>query len=88
MKNSTMPSQEPNKEPGAHSAPQSSHEQMVDAHALLLLLWDEASRPSLRWLREQTARRTIPFIKVGSRVWFLASDVERCLQEKWTVKRR
>lgn len=60
---------------------------MVDAHALLQLLWDEASRPSLRWIREQTARRTIPFVKLGSRVWFVPSEVKRYLQDKWGVKR-
>lgn len=63
-------------------------EKMVDANALLLLLWDEPSRPSLRWLREQQARRTIPFVKVGARVWFLPSEVRLCLRSKWTVKRK
>ncbi len=64
------------------------HEKLVDARTLLGLLWDEASRPSLRWLREQQARRTIPYIKLGARVWFRPSEVQRYLQQQWTVKQR
>jgi hypothetical protein len=63
-------------------------EKLVDAKTLLALLWDEASRPSLRWLREQQARRTIPYIKLGARVWFQPSEVQRHLQQKWTLKQR
>jgi len=58
------------------------HKKLVDAKALLCLLWEETSRPSLRWLREQQKRRTIPFIKVGARVWFQPSEVQHHLQEK------
>jgi hypothetical protein len=65
-----------------------NHEKLVDAATLLTLLWEQSSRPSLRWLREQQARRSIPFIKVGARVWFIPSEVERALKERWTVRRR
>jgi hypothetical protein len=75
---------------GQPVAPQALNEpeKLVDAKTLLSLLWDEASRPSLRWLRQQQARRTLPFLKLGARVWFSPSEVRRYLQEKWTVKRR
>jgi hypothetical protein len=63
-------------------------EKLVDAKTLLALLWDEPSRPSLRWLREQQARRTIPYIKLGARVWFQPSEVQRHLHQKWAVKQR
>jgi hypothetical protein len=63
-------------------------EQLVSAEGLLALLWEEKSRPSLRWLREQQARRTIPFIKIGARVWFWPSAVQEHLEEKWGRKRR
>lgn len=66
----------------------SQDEQLVDAKGLLTLLWDKSSRPSLRWLREQQARRTIPFIKIGARVWFQPSLVIVSLQDNWGVKRR
>ena len=36
---------------------------------------DGGKPPSLRWLREQQSRRTIPYIKVGARVWFRPSEV-------------
>jgi hypothetical protein len=42
----------------------------VDAPKLLELLFDEDSRPSLRWLREQQKNRTIPFCKIGRKVFF------------------
>ncbi len=87
MANETLRSeQESNNENVAQS--QRDQEQLVDATTLLALLWDQSSRPSLRWLREQQARRTIPYVKMGARVWFLPSEVKRYLKEKWTVRRR
>jgi hypothetical protein len=63
-------------------------ERLVDAKSLLRLLWDDDSRPSLRWLREQQARRAIPYVKIGARVWFRPSEVGRHIQDRWTLKRR
>ena len=63
-------------------------EKLVDAKTLIKLVWDDNSRPSLRWLREQQARRAIPFVKVGARVWFDPEEVRRCLAERWTVGKR
>jgi hypothetical protein len=33
---------------------------LVDASQLLEILWDEESRPSLRWLRDRQAERELP----------------------------
>ena len=42
----------------------------VDAPKLLEILFDEASRPSLRWLRDQQKARALPFAIIGRRVFF------------------
>lgn len=69
-------------------SPDSLNDRLVDAKTLLKMLWNEDSRPSLRWLRQQQAERTIPFVKLGARVWFDPMEVRRCLTERWTVGRR
>ena len=63
-------------------------DKLVDGTRLLTLLWDNDSRPSLRWLREQQARRAIPFIKIGARVWFRPDEVRQHLMAKWGIKKR
>jgi hypothetical protein len=42
----------------------------VDATKLLELLFDEACRPSLRWIRDQQKARSLPFAKIGRLVFF------------------
>ena len=42
----------------------------VDAEKLLEILFDEASRPSLRWLRDQQKARALPFAKIGRLCFF------------------
>jgi hypothetical protein len=42
----------------------------VDAEKLLEILFDEASRPSLRWIRDQQKARRLPFAKIGRLVFF------------------
>ena len=56
--------------------------QLVDAHKLLEVLFDESSRPSLRWLRQQQLRRTIPFVKLGRLVFFNPEAVRTALNSK------
>lgn len=42
----------------------------VDAEKLLEILFDEGSRPSLRWIRDQQKARRLPFAKIGRLVFF------------------
>jgi hypothetical protein len=42
----------------------------VDAEKLLEILFDEASRPSLRWMRDQQKAGRLPFAKIGRLVFF------------------
>ena len=55
-------------------------EQLVTAPRLLELLWDESSRPCLRWLREQEKRKAIPSIRRGRHVWFIPRAVMQAMQ--------
>ena len=59
----------------------------VDAPKLLEILFDEASRPSLRWLRDQQRNRTVPFCKIGRRVFFDPQIVKLHLDAKATVRK-
>ena len=62
---------------------------LLCAPALLKEIWpDEQSRPSLRWLRSQTAKRTIPYLKIGHRVFFNPVKVKRALDLRFTVDHR
>ena len=47
---------------------------LVDANGLLEALFDEQSRPSLRWLRQMQAQRKIPYVKIGHCVKKLGVD--------------
>jgi hypothetical protein len=73
------PNQPPNDEApvvaAAKPSPLDEMNQYVSAVRLLEILWDEASRPTLRWLRTQQKRQTIPFICVGRRIWFRPCQV-------------
>ena len=51
-----------------------NNSKLVDANGLLETLFDKNCRPSLRWVREQQKSKSIPFAKVGRRVFF---DPER-----------
>lgn len=60
---------------------------LVPGGVLLAALWpDEGTRPTLRWLRKMTATRSVPFVKMGNRVWFDAGRVRRHLDKKFTVE--
>lgn len=62
---------------------------LVTAPQLLVELWPNAeSRPSLRWLREQQKRRTLPFVKIGKSVFFDPLKVRTTLERKYTVQPR
>lgn len=52
---------------------------LVDAKALLITLFAESCRPSLRWLRTQQKRKTIPSIKIGRLVFYDPDAVRAAL---------
>jgi hypothetical protein len=59
---------------------------LVPGEVLLATLWpDEETRPTLRWLRKMTATRSLPFVRLGNRVWFDAPRVRQHLDRKFTV---
>jgi hypothetical protein len=59
----------------------------VPGEVLLATLWpDEESRPTLRWLRKMTATRSLPFVRLGNRVWFDVQRVRRHLDKTFTVE--
>ena len=64
----------------------STDERLVDAYGLLDALFDADCRPSLRWLRQRQADRSIPFKKIGHRVFFDVKEVRQALNEKLTVR--
>jgi len=60
---------------------------LVPGEVLLATLWpDDATRPTLRWLRKMTATRSVPFVRLGNRVWFDAPRVRQHLDRKFTVE--
>ena len=70
------------------SSPLAEMDHFVDGPRLLEILWEEASRPSLRWLRSQQKRRSKPFSRVGHRVWFIPNQVLKHMAEWQTLKPR
>ena len=58
---------------------------LVRAERLLELLFDDESRPSLRWLRQCQASRKIPYVKIGHLVRFNVENVRAALEEDCTV---
>ncbi len=66
--------------------PVSSDRKLVAAPGLLVALFAEDARPSLRWLRAQTAARAIPYIKIGGKVLFDVDEVRAALRRENTVR--
>jgi hypothetical protein len=60
-------------------------QRLLSAEELLEALFPETSRPSLRWLRTQQKRRSIPFIKIGHLVRFDPALVRAALNDRHTV---
>jgi len=61
---------------------------LVDAPRLLEALFDEASRPSLRWLRGQQKARAIPFVRCGRLIFFNIDAVRAALANNRTINAR
>jgi hypothetical protein len=62
--------------------------QLVRAERLLEILFDQESRPSLRWLRQMQAQRKIPYVKLGHLVRFNVDNVRKAIEEDCTVHSR
>ena len=61
--------------------------QYVTAIRLLEILFEEGSRPSMRWLRSLTAAKKVPFVKLSGKILFKVSEVESFLAAKGAVRR-
>jgi hypothetical protein len=72
----------------APAKPAEMDDRLVSAVELLRVIWTDDSRPSLRWLRQQQSRQSIPYLKIGARVWFRPSEVRRYFDAVWTSQRR
>jgi len=57
----------------------------VNGEQLLELLFEETSRPSLRWLRLQQKRKVVPYIKIGRLVRYDPARVREILARRFTV---
>ena len=55
---------------------------LVSGPRLLDILFDEDSRPSLRWLRKMQAEGAIPYVKIGHLVRFDVEEVRASLNKK------
>jgi hypothetical protein len=55
---------------------------LLGAEQLLEQLFDAESKPSLRWLRQQTKAKAIPFIRIGHLVFFDLDMVRAALAAK------
>ena len=60
--------------------PEFSPGQLVDGPTLLEILFPAKCRPTLRWLRQQQAQRSVPFIKAGRLVFFDPAKVREHLE--------
>lgn len=58
---------------------------LVSAPRLLEELFDPESRPSLRTVRNWTAAKAIPFVRLGHLVFFNIPDVQRALEKRHTI---
>ncbi|MCC5807419.1 MAG: hypothetical protein JJU00_13935 [Opitutales bacterium] len=70
------------------ASPPAPASKLVDAQGLLNALFEEDSRPSLRWLRQMQAQRRIPYVKIGRLVRFDVDEVRAALAENSTVRAR
>jgi hypothetical protein len=59
---------------------------LVNAQGLLQVLFEPDARPSLRWLRNQTKAKSIPFVRCGRLIFFYPPDVRAALDKKHTVR--
>ncbi|MDP0499364.1 MAG: hypothetical protein Q7P63_04610 [Verrucomicrobiota bacterium JB022] len=72
----------------APAATKTDSAKLVDAQGLLEALFEPGCRPSVRWLRQMQAQRTIPYIKIGHLVRFDVEQVRDALRATCTVMSR
>ncbi len=61
---------------------------LIGAEQLLDQLFDTEARPSIRWLRQQTKARAIPYIRIGHLVFFDVDMVRTALGTKNLIQGR
>src|SRR5260370_39208609 len=61
---------------------------LVDAQELLNELFSDGCRPSLRWLRTQTAAKTSPHVRLGDLVFFGVEMVRAHVTERRLLRSR
>ncbi len=60
---------------------------LVGAEPLLKIIFpDASSRPSLRWLREMQAKRLVPYLKIGRKVYFDPKEVRPSFDSQFKVE--
>ena len=59
---------------------------LVNAENLLIELWAEGSRPTLRTIRAWQKARRIPYIQLGRKIYFDPDEVRGDLEKRWTVR--
>jgi hypothetical protein len=69
-------------------APIKGMEQFVDGDTLLKMLFPSDCRPTIRWLRERTKKRSIPFVKIGRLVFFDPESVREKLTQDFGKRSR
>jgi hypothetical protein len=57
------------------TSPLTELDQWVSAERLLEILWDERSRPSLQWIRKETKRKMLPYIRRGRLIFYRPRSV-------------
>lgn len=62
-----------------------SNNPLVSGERLLELLFDEDSRPSVRWLHNQKKGRAIPYLKIGRLVRYDPDRVREAMNLRFTV---
>jgi hypothetical protein len=65
-----------------------STNKLVSAKQLLDQLFAPECRPSLRWLRNQTKAKAIPYVRIGRLVFFDVEMVRNALASKNLVRGR
>ena len=61
---------------------------LLDGDGLLSALFGPLNKPSIRWLRYQTKRRTIPHLRIGHFVRYDLAKVREALTQHCTVNAR